>query len=288
MNKVWAGVGAVGGAIALVLGGQFFVSRAAAKEVDKAIDSVAEFVDIDYQRVNASLLGRGTRVKGIVISPVDTSEQYTIDEVVVYRYRAQNDIPTYLNMAVNGMQLSPAALGENAETLKMLGYDKAPAIDLKAEYEYEKDNQSVRLKKLKLSAEDVGNLDVSFHLSNLAWDKSTLESLPLSLIPVQLNEAEIVYRDDSFMPRMFDTTAAANGTSVKQVKQDLVGNLSANPEMAKMLGENQLKEIQKFIDNPEGFTINFAPEQPVPFSSLMAAEGTESMIEQLNIRFKAN
>lgn len=288
MKKVWAGVGVLGGAIALVIGGQFFASRAAAREVDKAIDSVSEFVNIDYQKVNASLLGRGTRVKGIVVSPIGTSEQYKVDEVVVYNYSAKNDIPTYLNMAVNGMQLSSAALGENAETLKMLGYDKAPAVDLKAEYEYEEDNQSVRLKKFNLGAEDVGDLNVSFHLSNLAWDKSTLESLPLSLIPVQFNDAEIVYKDDSFMQRMFDTRAAANGTSVKQVKQDLIDSLSADPEMAKMLGETQIKEIQKFIDDPDGFTISFSPEQPVPFSNLMGGGGPESMVEQLNVRFKAN
>lgn len=289
MNKGLVGMGVVGGVIALGLGGQAFASRAAAKEVDEVIESVSEFVDIDYQKVHASLLGRGTWIKDIVVSPVASSEQYRIDELVMYEYADEEDVPTYLNLAVHGMQLGSTALGENAETLKSLGYSEAPAVDVRVEYRYEAADQSVRLEKFELGAEDMGRLAVSLHLSNAAWDESTLQSLPFSLIPVQFNDAEIVYSDDSFVQRMFDTTAAGSGKSVKQVKQDWIAGLTADPAMTELFEPAQIKEIEKFIDNPDRFSISFSPEQPISFGNLIVVEGAEdSMFKRLNIRFKAN
>ncbi|MGB3787225.1 MAG: hypothetical protein WA949_04385, partial [Phormidesmis sp.] len=122
-KKLWVGAGAVG-AIALVIGGKVLASRAAAKELDKAIADVSEYVDVDYRKVDVSLLGRGTTVKDVVITPVASGNAIRVDEMTLYKYEDENEIPTYLNMAVKGIALDATTLGENAEMFSELGYGK--------------------------------------------------------------------------------------------------------------------------------------------------------------------
>ncbi len=289
-QKVITVAGVVGGAIALFAGGQAYVSYAAAKEVDKAIDSVSEFVTVDYRKVNASLLGGGTHVKDIVVSPVGSGEQYTLDEVVVYDYdQTADDIPTHINMAVNGMALDLASMGENANSLKEFGYDEALSVDFATEYQYQEAEKEVRLKKFKVGAKDVGDLDVSVHLSNISLDPATMASMPFSMFGMVLNEAKITYDDDSLVTRMFDTAAAAKGVSVAELKKEAIASLE--PDLASGeagLTKELVAEMKDFINDPKGFSVSMSPTNPVPVSELMTTGGdADQIIRLLNVRFES-
>jgi len=287
-KKVIAAVGGLGGAIALIVGAQVYASYQATKEVDKAISSVSEFVNIDYKKVNSSLLGGGTKVKDITISPVETGETFRVDEVVVYDYDVTDDIPTRINMAVNGMAVNVADLGQNAAPLKEFGYGESLSVNFATEYEYEETTQEIRLKKFEVGADEVGDLDMNVYVSNVSLDPAAIASMPFSLFSMVFHEAEITYKDDSLVTRVFDTAAAANGVSVDEFKEEAIASLKADLASGEEgLTEDIVEEMTDFINDPEGFSISINPSEPVPLSTIMTASSTEDMIKLLNVQFKS-
>jgi hypothetical protein len=288
-KKVVAALGVVGGAIALFAGGQAFVSHAAAKEVDKAIDSVSEFVEVDYKKVKASLLGGGTHVRDLVISPVGSGEEFKVDEVVVYKYDTQNEIPTHVNMAVNGMVLDIADTGGKTNSLKEFGYDKPLLVNVATEYQYQEAEKEIHLKKFKMGAKDMGDMDLSVHLSNVSLDPATMASMPFALFGVVFHSATFTYDDDSLMTRMFDSAAAAQGVSVEAFKKEAIASIDKDLASGEAgVTKEVAAEMKKFIQDPSGFSVSMEPEKPVPVSDLMATGGDPNkIIELLNIRFKS-
>lgn len=289
-KKMIAALGGVVGAIALIAGAQAYVSYAAAKEVDQAIEGISEFVSVDYRKVSASLLGGGTHVKDIVVTPVGSGEQYKLNEVVVYDYdQTADEVPTHINLAVNGMALDPASMGASASSLKEFGYDEALWVDFATEYQYQEDDQEVRLKQFKVGAKDVGDLDVSLHLSNISLDPATVASMPFSLFGLVLNQAKITYDDDSLVTRMFDTAAKAKGVSVAAVKKEAIARLEADLASGEAsLTQELVAEMKNFINDPSGFSLSMSPAQPVPLSDLMTTGGDpDKIIELLNVRFES-
>ncbi len=288
MNKAMvalAGLG--GGAIALFFGGQAFVSHVAAKEIDKAIVEVSPFAAVEYKKVKTSFLSQGTTVKDVVITPVDSGEAIKVDEIVVYDFDTKSEIPTHVKMAMNGMSMSTEALGENAAMFSELGYDKDLALSFATEYEYEEGDKTIQLKQFKMGADEVGDVDMSFQLANVELDEKAIASLPFSLFGVEFREANLTYSDDSLINRLFETTAAAEGKSVKEVKAEAIAGLKEDSELSELLTAEQIKEIEKFINNPKGFSISMLPEAPVPLSSLMTAGDGDAIAKLLNVSFKA-
>lgn len=286
-KKIWIGAGVLG-AIALAVGTQVVVSQVAARELDKAIADVSDYVDIDYRKVDVSLIGRGTSVKDVVITPVASGNAIRVDKMTLYNYKDQNEIPTYLSMAIKGIALDEAALGENAEMFSELGYDKQLSVDVITEYEYEADDRKIELKQLKFGADQVGDMDVTLELGNIALDQATMESFPFSLIGAQFEGAKITYEDDSFVERLFETTAAAEGVSVEAVKEEAIAGLEDEvADSENTLSPEFIEEMKGFIKDPDSFSITFDPEQPVPLAALMTIGGPEDLVELLNVQFES-
>lgn len=290
MNKKGLlGVGVVGGAIALFFAGQAVASQMAAKKVDQLVADAAEFVDVDYQKVQASLLGQGTKVKNVVISPVGSEEQYKVDEIVLYQYDEKEAVPTHLKMAVNGMQIAVADMGENAAVFKELGYEKDIAMNFSADYQYEADDGLVQVKEFKLGADNVGDLAVNFQLANVDLSEAAVAAIPMSLLAMTFQNASIVYQDDSFLEKMFEQAAAAKSVSVAEFKKEAIASLKQDPDMSKALSDEQRQEIEKFINSPQKFAISMSPDEPVPLTSLMGMANNPSAISDLlSLEFAAN
>ncbi len=285
-KKVLAGVG-IGGVIALVLGGQAVASRLAAKEVDKAIADVSDFVDIKYEKVSHSFFGRGTSVKDVVITPVLSNKPIEVDEIVLYDFDQKGDVPTYVKFAVNGLALDVQG-AETAEMFTELGYKGDIEADFTTEYEYEADERTMQLKTFKVGADDVGDIEMNLQISNVSLDKEAIAQFPFSLFGAEFQNAKITYKDDSFMERIFETTAAAEGISVKAVKENAIADLEADFQSGdSSLSAELVSEMKEFIEDPDRFTITFRPDEPVPFSSFISVEGPEDVVELLNVRFKS-
>ena len=289
-KKVLAAAGVVGGAIALFVGADFFASQVAAKEVDKAIENVSPFVDIDYKKVDASLFGGGTKVKDITIAPNGGGEAYRVNEVVVYDYDATaEDVPTEIDMAVNGMALKLADMGDQGSALQEFGYGEELSVNFATKYEYEENEKTIRLEKFEVGADEVGDLDLSLRVSNVSLDPDSLAAMPFSLFGMTFHEAEITYDDDSLVERMFETAAAAEGKSVDELKKEAIAGLEADLASGEEgLNEDLVKEMKAFINDPDGFSIKFSPEEPVTFAQFMETGGDPTaLVNLLNVRFES-
>lgn len=286
-KKAIAGVGILGGAIALWFGANAYTSRIAAKEVDAAIESVSSFVKVDYDKVETSLLNRQAKVKRVKISPLGgAGEPIKVNEVVLYKYDRKDGIPTYVNLAVNGMDL--AAAGSGAQNLKEFGYSDNLSLNFATEYKYEPEAKQVQLKQFKVGADEVGDMTVSFQISNV--NDEALAMMPFSLLGMSFDQAQITYRDDSFMERWFKAMAAAENTTVDAVKKEIIADLEKEQKAeGTQFAESDLKEMKEFINNPKSFTISFSPDSPVPLSSLMTLEeNPTAFFNLLSARFEAN
>jgi len=287
MNKLaLVGMG-VGGAIALALGGKAVVSQVAAKEIDQAIEDVSDYVDIDYQKVDVSLLGRGTAVKEVVITPVSSGKPIKVDELVLYDYDEENEIPTHVSLAVNGVAVESSSLGENAAMFSELGYEKTLSANFATEYHYDEAAQTVSLKQVKVGADDMGDFEMSFQFSNVNLDEEAIATLPFSLLGMEFSSAKITYKDDSFVERLFETTAAAEGISVKEAKAAAIKGLETEDAELGALPEDFVQEMKSFIDDPDSFSVTFSPDNPVPLTSFMTVTGPEDVIELLNVKFES-
>ena len=284
-KKVVAGVG-IGSVIVLFLGGKAVASHIAAKQVDKAIADVAEYVEIDYRKVDQSLIGRGTTVKGVVITPVGSSDPIKVDEVVLYDFDRKNDIPTRLDFALKGISLDLATLNENGANLTELGYEGDLSGDFATEYEYEADEQTIRLKKIELGAEDVGTFEMNLDLANVTLDDDAIANFPFSLLGAAFQNGKITYDDDSFFERIIETGAAAEGITVDEAKQSLIASLEEGTGDDALPAEF-VAEMKDFINDPDSFSLTFAPDEPVPFVNLTQLSSPEDFIELLNVRFES-
>ncbi len=284
-KKVVAGVG-MGAVIALFLGGKAVASHIAAKEVDKAIADVAEYVEVDYQKVDQSLIGRGTTVKGVVITPVGSSDPIKVDKVVLYDFDQKNDIPTRLDFALKGISIDLATLNENGASLAELGYEGDLSGDFATEYEYTADEKIIRLKKIELGAEDVGTFEIDLELANVILDDDAIANFPFSLLGAELQNGKITYSDDSFIERVIETGAAEEGITVDEAKQSLIASLEEGATEGALPAEF-VAEMKEFIDDPDSFSLTLAPDQPVPFISFTQLNTPGDFIKLLNARLES-
>ncbi len=131
-------------------------------------------------------------------------------------------------------------------------------------------------------------MEMTLDLGNITLDEATISSLPFSLFGAQFEGAKITYEDNSFVERLFETTAAEEGISVKEVKEGAIAGLEdevANSENP--LSPEFVEEMKDFINDPDSFSITFDPEQPVPLSALITIGGPEDLVELLNVRFES-
>ena len=292
-KKILAAVGLGStAAIAVFAGAKLISPQVATKEVDQAIAALSPVVDVEYQKVSAPLFGGvfggNTTVKNVTLTPVGTTEPIKANELVVHRYEKNtNNMPTDISLEMKGIQVAGADLAGEG-TLTNLGYDEDLSLDMTGDYRYDEAAKAIRLDKLKMGADDMGDLEVSLHVENVALDEEAIASFPFSFFGMEFHAAEISYKDDSFVKRMFDTAAAAEGVSVEEYKETLISEFET--EMASTgeeLPPELVKAFKDFINNPKSFSITASPDSPISLTEIMLAGENADIVELLNLRFKS-
>ena len=292
-KKILAAVGLGGtAAIAVFAGSRLISAPAAIQEVDQAIAALSPVADVEYQKVSAPLFGGvfggNTTVKNVSITPVGTTEPIKANALVVHRYEKNADnVPTDVSLEMKGIQVAGADLAGEG-TLTDLGYGEDLSLNMTGDYRYDEEAKAIRLEKLKMGADDMGDLEVSLHVENITLDEEAIASFPFSFFGMEFHSAEISYKDNSFIKRMFDTAAAAEGVSVKEYKATLISDFET--EMAKTgeeLPPELIEAFKDFINNPKGFSITASPDNPISLTEIMLAGENEDIVELLNLRFRS-
>lgn len=287
-KKQITGISIVVALIAIFIGVKMYAANVAEAKVNKAIEKVANFVDIDYKNVSIDLIGMDVRVSGILVSPADAKEKIKIDEIVVYDIDDKSDLPAYLSMACNGIELNIKDLGEDARQLVELGYTDKLMVNVSADYFYDKEKKELDMKKLSIGADDVGKIILSFRLGNISLEPKELAGLLFTFPQLIFHEAKIEYNDDTLAERFIKLGAKEQQVSPEEFRKFLIENVETEIEQEKdEFVQNALKEVKEFLSDPKEFSISLSPPKPQPLGRIMRANDPKDMIKLLNIRIKS-
>jgi hypothetical protein len=287
-KKQIIGIGVAVLLIGIYLGIKMYVSNVAEKRVNEAIAKAADFVDIDYKKVSVDLLGMYVRISDILVSTADAKEKIKINEITIHDIDDKSDIPSFLSISCDGIELNIKDLGENAKGLKSLGYNDKMMINLTADYTYDKDKNELDIKKIKIGADEAGEISVSLRLGNINLEPEKIVVLFFTFPQVIFYEAKIKYKDDSLAERLMKLGAQTEQTNIKDFKKSLLQKLEKEFEKEKDdLAKKALVEIKEFLENPEEFSILASPSQPYPLYRIMRVEDPKDVINLLNIQIKS-
>jgi len=287
-KKQITGIGIAVVLIAIYMGVKMYASNVAEGKVNEAIAKAANFADIDYKNVSVGLLGMDVRISDILVTPVDAKEKIKIDEIIIHNIDDKTDIPTFLSISCNGIELNIKDLGEDAKRLRELGYNDKMMINLTAEYTYDKEKEELDIKEIGIGADNVGEISVSFRLGNINLDPEEMVGLLFTFPQVVFHEAKIQYEDDSLAERLMKLGAQEEQTNVNDFKKSLIQKITKEIENEKDdFTKKALSKIKEFLEDPEEFSISASPLKPYPFGRIMRVDDPKDIVKLLNIKIKS-
>lgn len=273
--------------IAMYVGIKMYASSVAEEKINLAIARIVKSVDVDYKNVSVDLFGLNVHISDVVVSPSGSKEKFIINEIVIYDVDRKSDMPLFLDISFNGVEIPIGKLGKNAKKIKDLGYNDNILLNFAIDYHYNKEKDEISLNKIKISADDVGDLDVSFRLGNIDLNPEKIMGIIFTYPQIILHDAKISYHDDSLIERLMDLAAKKEKTNVKQIKNEAIKKIEREIEKEdNEFVKNALKEIKNFIDDSEEFNISIAPEKPLPLGRLLNVKDPNDIIKLLNVKIK--
>lgn len=287
-KKQITGIGIAAVLIAIYFGVRMYASNVAEGKVNEAIAKAADFADIDYKKVSVDMLGMDVVISDILVSPANAKKKIKIDEIIIHDIDNKSDIPAFLSMSCNGIELNIKDLGEAAKELKELGYNDKMMINLTADYTYDKGKKELDIKKIGIGADAAGKISVGFRLGNINLKPEEIAILLFTFPQVIFHEAKIKYEDNSLVERLMKLGAQKEQTSVENFKKSLMQKLEKEIEKEKDdFTKKALNEINKFLENPEEFSISASPSEPQTLGRIMRVDDPKDVIKLLNIQIKS-
>lgn len=287
-KKQITGIGIAVVLIAIYMGVKMYAANAAEEKVNEAIAKAANFAYIDYKKVSVDLLGMDVRISDILVSPVNAKEKIKIDEIIIYDIDDKADIPTFLSISCNGIELNIKDLGEEAKVLKELGYDDKMMINLTAEYAYDKEKKELDIKEIGIGVNEAGKISVGFRLGNISIESEEIAGLLFNFRQIIFHEAKIKYEDDSLAERLMKLAAQEQQTNVKDFKKSLIQEVEKEIKKEKDdFTKKALSEIKEFLKDPKEFSISASPSKPHPLGHIMRVDDPRDFIKLLEIKIKS-
>lgn len=287
-KKQILGIGVLVALIAVYTGAKMYASGIAQAKVDKAIAKATDFADIDYKKVSVDLFGMDVKISGILVSPADSREKLKIDEIVIHDADEKADIPAFLSMSCNGIELNMDELGDDSEPLKELGYKDKMMVNLSIDYAYDKEKKEMDIKKIGLGADNAGEINISFRLGNISLASEEMAGLLFAFPQIIFHEAKIEYDDDSLAERLMKLGAREEHVTLEEFKTYLIDEIDAEIKNEQDdFTQKALKQIKSFLEDPKQLSISASPEKPYSFGSIMRTDTPKDIIKLLNIHIKS-
>ena len=276
-------------------GAKFFIQHRVAQNLDAVLRQAQPFVEVEYERVVATLKGE-IRVEGLTIRIPDFDDAFTIDSVGLQTPgflfmlgfdTSDLEMPESLGVEISGMRAdvgadfmrrvdelgtprvalanpTPAdqcigASGLKPVSLKQLGYDKL-VMDFNASFHREEQNLVIELGTL---VEEAYELDIAVTLADMA-DPTALARNPRPL----LVNGRLDYVDHSLNARVMkycaDQQVAPEDVIAAQLRDIQAISLQSGTEFDAMLTE----PYAEFLRGKRRFTLTSAPHRPVDLTTV--------------------
>jgi hypothetical protein len=272
------------------VGGRFYTGYVIREEIDMTVERSPTLADVAYRRIDFSLLHPRIRIEDLTILLADPPGRIEVEEVVVYRYIIERDLPVDVHFQANGIKLDTDRfpLARVRPVLETMGYRTIKAA-LQCEYTFHKKNQALDIKQLNISAEQIGHLRIKTILKNINPGKIISNShdelyLLTQLPAVAISKAELSYDDDSLAQRIYRLSADQKGRPVSYFVQKIVRRLEDEISLEEKASTRKtIAALNRFLRNPEKISTTIEPDHPVSLGRLFWVKKPGELIELLNV-----
>lgn len=287
-KKLIVGIGSAVVLVSAFIGARIYASNIAEEKIDMAIENIANHATVDYGNINVDLLKQDINISDVVISSNNSKAKIIINEIVIHDIDEKSDIPLFMNVSFNGVNLSESQLIDNNEIIKKLGNNGSSLMDISVDYLYNQEDQVINLNKLNFSADNVGEMDVSFRLGNIDLNPQKNMYLFSVLPKIILHNVKVAYRDESLIEVLQALAAKDQNKSIEAIKTEAINDINQIIKREKDdFTKTALNEIKNFINNPESLTISLTPTKPLALGKLMHVSEPKDLIRLLNVEVKS-
>ena len=264
--------------------GYFGASNYQTSQIEKEIATVlAEFepqVSLDYASIESTAFSKRVEMHDAELR-LESGETIEIDRLIVHDVDTNHEIPHHMHLSVEGVTAGDGAMGPQVVALSALGYNldqMAGNMDLK--YAYDESTKVLDL-SVSQSVSEVGELFGQFVMGNAELS----EEIPLEQQDVTLVSAELSYKDDSLVPRLYDFVSNMQQISVQEVEQLALGYVD---QFQIFLPEGEFKRqaataAAAFIQDPKSLRISVEPNSPLHFQELAQMSPQEDLDDIANL-----
>lgn len=282
----------VGVIVVAIVAAKVMISNTVEEKIDKVLAKMPEGT-VKYDSVSTDLLGLDIRINDIKIN-LPGQKETIIDEIVIKSIDSDNEIPNYLDVEINGIDLDIEALKLNrqmAKSIDLLEYKNLKS-NLELSYSFNKDEESVDIENISFAIEDAGKLSLNSKLHGI----KSLENIAMQFMynpeRIKVSNSSIIYDDDSLTNRLMKLAAHDDGTSVGTFKEKILTKLSE--ELKKSENKDHkyetkvLEELIAFWNNPDSFEVSISPEEAISFNQMRRIQNPEEFIKKVNLDISAN
>lgn len=250
----------------------------------------------DYDHISASLFGP-VGIKGIKYYP-SPGEEVDIGELrLAYDYDGDLKTcptPKHIKLSIDGLSMNVSLLDKLAKQQAAYraqhGLDADAVPDLVSQlglanlytqathlrqlgYRHLNMNVSfdLRFDKAKKAAsfDLAGNIDKLGKFNFAITLADMAKNINSAVLGVKLQQAELEYFDDSYVPRLFKMFAAENKQDVATYRKQLIAGLDTDLSSRQIkLGQDSINNLKAFLAHPKHLIVTMYPYEPVGLKSI--------------------
>lgn len=280
------GIGAVVFLVVVYSGIDIYVTGIAEQRIHEVLADARRVADVTYEKIDVSLWGKDVRISGVTISAKGSNEPIHVDEFIIHEFDDESEVPEFLSVSCNGIQLDMDVLSKKIGTLQKLGYKKKMAVDLNIDYRFDRAKESLAVNNLEIKAKGAGSLKINLRLGNLRLDD--LDELLGNFPRVSFKEAKIIFQDDSLTNRLLKLGANETRMSEKDFKKFVFREIDKKMEREKDdFTRKALGGMKRFLDSPKELLISASPSTPLTINRILNVRDPNGVVNLLKIKIES-
>lgn len=254
----------------------------------KKIDTLLKDVPpgtITYEDASMSLIGFDVTINDIKLN--SNGKSVAIDEIVINDIDRDHKIPQYMDVEVNGIDGDIEAFKidrQSAQLIDMLGLKEVVA-DIGFEYDFDKENKTLKVEELSMKIKDLAKLSFETELHGI----NSLLALPNQMQSAKVASASLEYKNYADKELITSIIAMQSNSSYEKAKENMLKEISSSMKKEKDDNiRNMSEQAHEFFEDPEKIELSISPKEPVSFMDIMVGGNPEESIKLLNFESSVN
>lgn len=273
---------------------QMIISRIYADKISHVIETLENHADVSCKEMKVGLFGKDVEITGVAVRPHGSPQEITVGRLVLNRLGLKKGMPDKLKVYANEVMIPMCSetFGPAGPAMQKLGYNCISANAI-CEYQYDKNEKSLYLKKLSAMIPQAGNLmlSLSVHPGDMepASTNTTFKSVFSSFPSWRIIKGEFEYSDDGFIGRFLDYQAEYIGETSDELYVGMLADLDKVIQQEQdSFTRQSLQEFRKFVSNSRYVKITADPVSPISIARLNEVydeKGVKGLIPELKLLF---